>query len=115
MSDETLTLVSPEGEETTVQVGDTAGNEGRINELIQEGYQFHPDHADRTIEVYGVMPGESSPSRGTVTIGELQQLRNWHQESYNQDIQIIEDDVRADRELRSIEAAEDRQRRLLLI
>ena len=25
MSDETLTLVSPEGEETTVQVGDTAG------------------------------------------------------------------------------------------
>lgn len=107
-----FTLISPEGDTEVVQSGVTAANEGRMSELLEQGYRFDPRHDDEQIEVYGVMPGETEATRGVVNVSELDQLRRWHQHNYNRDVYVTEDDGDANQALNEQEYADERRIRV---
>lgn len=108
-----FTLVSPDGERTeVVTTGNTIPGQGRISELLSEGYTFDPQHDGEQIEVFGIMPGNRQETRGVVDIGELDQLRRWHAHNYNRDIVVTEDDDEIHQALREQEYADERLLRL---
>ena len=76
------TLISPDGQSTeTLTIGGTRGEgSGELQQLLNEGYTFDPQHNDQEIRVYGFMPDSTTRGSGSVRIGDLSQAQRWQQE-----------------------------------
>ena len=85
------TLISPDGQSTeTLTIGGTRGEgSGELQQLLNEGYTFDPQHNDQEIRVYGFMPDSTTRGSGSVRIGDLSQAQRWHQELHGENLSLI--------------------------